>query len=66
MLGQEDTVDGQRQGGVHVKERGNAALPTDIVKVLKTQDENYIRTMRSAGLKVRQRYYASSNPYSRL
>jgi U3 small nucleolar RNA-associated protein 11 len=24
----------------------------DIVKVLKTQDENYIRTMRTAGLKV--------------
>ncbi|KZP25422.1 u3 small nucleolar RNA-associated protein 11 [Athelia psychrophila] len=39
------------QGGVHIKERGNAALPVDIVKVLKTQDENYIRTMRTAGLK---------------
>jgi len=37
--------------GVHIKDRGNAALPTDIVKVLKTQDENYIRTMRAAGLK---------------
>ncbi|PBL00501.1 small-subunit processome [Armillaria gallica] len=39
------------KGGVHVKERGNVALPTDMVKVLKTQDENYIRTMRAAGLK---------------
>ncbi|KAF8898965.1 small-subunit processome [Infundibulicybe gibba] len=39
------------QGGVHVKDRGNVALPTDIVKVLKTQDENYVRTMRAAGLK---------------
>jgi len=37
---------------VHVKDRGNVALPIDIVKVLKTQDENYIRTMRLANLKV--------------
>jgi U3 small nucleolar RNA-associated protein 11 len=37
---------------VHIKDRGNVALPTDIVKVLKTQDENYIRTVRTAGLKV--------------
>ncbi|GLB35943.1 putative U3 small nucleolar RNA-associated protein 11 [Lyophyllum shimeji] len=37
--------------GVHIKNRGNVALPTDIVKVLKTQDENYVRTMRLAGLK---------------
>ncbi|CCL98117.1 uncharacterized protein FIBRA_00111 [Fibroporia radiculosa] len=39
------------QGGVHVQDRGNSALPVDIVKVLKTQDENYLRTMRTAGLK---------------
>ncbi|KAI0375131.1 small-subunit processome [Pilatotrama ljubarskyi] len=39
------------EGGVHVKDRGNQALPTDIVKVLKTQDENYLRTMRALGLK---------------
>ncbi|KAF9015591.1 small-subunit processome [Cyathus striatus] len=39
------------KGGVHVKERGNVALPTDVVKILKTQDENYVRTMRAAGLK---------------
>jgi U3 small nucleolar RNA-associated protein 11 len=38
---------------MHVKERGNEALPADVVKVLKTQDENYVRTMRSAGVKVR-------------
>ncbi|KAJ8521990.1 hypothetical protein ONZ45_g1380 [Pleurotus djamor] len=37
--------------GVHVKDRGNVALPTDIVKVLKTQDENYVRTARSSGKK---------------
>lgn len=38
---------------MHVQDRGNVALPVDIVKVLKTQDENYVRTMRAAGLKVR-------------
>ncbi|KAJ7751262.1 u3 small nucleolar RNA-associated protein 11 [Mycena maculata] len=39
------------KSGVHVAERGYTALPQDIVKVLKTQDENYVRTMRAAGLK---------------
>ncbi|KAJ6504393.1 small-subunit processome [Mycena vulgaris] len=39
------------KGGVHIADRGNVALPQDIVKVLKTQDENYVRTMRAAGLK---------------
>jgi U3 small nucleolar RNA-associated protein 11 len=38
--------------GVHTKDRGNASLPVDVVKVLKTQDENYLRTMRMAGRKV--------------
>ncbi|ESK98078.1 u3 small nucleolar rna-associated protein 11 [Moniliophthora roreri MCA 2997] len=37
--------------GVHVKDRGNVALPTDIIKVLKTQDENYVRTMRASNQK---------------
>lgn len=27
-------------------------MPEDLVKILKTQDENYVRTMRAAGLKV--------------
>lgn len=40
------------QGGVHMKDRGNVAIPTDMVRVLKTQDENYIRTMRASGMKV--------------
>ncbi|KAJ7161350.1 u3 small nucleolar RNA-associated protein 11 [Mycena crocata] len=39
------------KGGVHIAGRGNVALPQDMVKLLKTQDENYVRTMRSAGLK---------------
>ncbi|TFK56706.1 small-subunit processome [Heliocybe sulcata] len=44
-------IRGKTQAGVHIQDRGNVALPVDIVKVLKTQDENYIRTMRTAGLK---------------
>jgi hypothetical protein len=36
-----------------VQDRGNASLPVDMVKILKTQDENYVRTMRAEGLKVR-------------
>ncbi|KAJ7631183.1 u3 small nucleolar RNA-associated protein 11 [Roridomyces roridus] len=39
------------KGGVHIADRGNVALPTDMVKMLKTQDENYVRTMRASGLK---------------
>ena len=38
---------------MHVQDRGNVALPTDIVKVLKSQDANYIRTMRTTNAKVR-------------
>ncbi|KAL1708342.1 small-subunit processome [Schizophyllum commune] len=37
--------------GVHLKDRGNTSLPVDFVKVLKTQDENYVRTMRASNLK---------------
>ena len=40
------------QNGVHIQSRANSALPTDFVKVLKTQDENYVRTIRASGLKV--------------
>lgn len=36
---------------MHIQDRGNVALPEDMVKILKTQDENYIRTLRSAGMK---------------
>lgn len=50
-------------GGVHIKDRGNEALPVDIVKVLKTQDENYVRTMRAAGQKVCRRHsFQTPNP----
>ncbi|KAK4057834.1 hypothetical protein OIO90_001053 [Microbotryomycetes sp. JL221] len=33
--------------GVHVQTRGNEPLPTDLVKVLKTQDAGYIRTQQA-------------------
>ncbi|KIY63035.1 small-subunit processome [Cylindrobasidium torrendii FP15055 ss-10] len=39
------------KAGVHVQDRGNVALPTDMVRLLKTQDENYVRTQRAAGQK---------------
>ncbi|KAI0347675.1 u3 small nucleolar RNA-associated protein 11 [Trametopsis cervina] len=44
-------VRGKTEGGVHVQERGNVALPIDMVKVLKSQDSNYIRTMRTTNSK---------------
>ncbi|PSS29580.1 hypothetical protein PHLCEN_2v2728 [Hermanssonia centrifuga] len=44
-------VNEKTERGVHVQDRGNVALPVDVVKVLKSQDENYMRTMRTAGLK---------------
>ncbi|KAG1784187.1 small-subunit processome [Suillus placidus] len=37
--------------GVHVKDRGNVSMPMDMVKLLKTQDEGYVRTMRANGIK---------------
>jgi U3 small nucleolar RNA-associated protein 11 len=39
-------------GGVHQGDRGNVSLPVDMVKVLKTQDENYVRTMKATNMKV--------------
>jgi hypothetical protein len=47
-----------------VQDRGNASLPVDMVKILKTQDENYVRTMRAAGLKVRSVCWPSSSAAS--
>ena len=40
------------QQGVHIQDRGNVAMPVDMVKILKTQDENYVRTMRNSNAKV--------------
>ena len=50
-MGRERTV-----GGVHVKEREGAGeggkMPVDVVRVLKSQDGGWVRTVRAAGLKV--------------
>ena len=32
-------------------------MPVDMVKVLKTQDENYVRTMRNSNAKVGNNYH---------
>lgn len=40
------------QGGVHVQDRGNEALPPDLVKLLKTQDIKYLQTQRAMEQKV--------------
>ena len=39
--------------GVHVQDRGNTPMPMDMVKLLKSQDEGYVRTIKTVGLKVR-------------
>jgi len=44
-------VNQRTEGGVHVQNRGNVSLPVDMVKILKSQDENYVRTMRNANMK---------------
>ncbi|KZT57875.1 small-subunit processome [Calocera cornea HHB12733] len=44
-------IKGRTEGGVHVQDRGNEALPVDVAKVLKSQDANYIRTQKAANLR---------------
>ena len=44
--------------GVRLGDRGNRALSMDVVKLLKTQDMNYIRTMRQQVRKERERLEA--------
>ncbi|GJJ09774.1 hypothetical protein Clacol_003998 [Clathrus columnatus] len=44
-------IKSRTQGGVHTTDRGNAVLPLDFVKILKTQDENYVRAVRQTNLK---------------
>ncbi|RSH83567.1 uncharacterized protein EHS24_007255 [Apiotrichum porosum] len=36
-------VKGKTKGGIHIQDRGNEALSTDVVKLLKTQDLGYIK-----------------------
>ncbi|PVG01995.1 small-subunit processome [Serendipita vermifera] len=44
-------VNNQTKGGVHFQDRGNVPLPVDIVNILKSQDEGYLRTAKTANLK---------------
>ncbi|CAH7675478.1 Utp11 protein-domain-containing protein [Phakopsora pachyrhizi] len=38
--------------GIHLKSRGNRALENDLVKILKTQDFNYVKTCRAIEEKI--------------
>lgn len=44
-----------RNGGIKVADRGNKALSDGVVKLLKTQDAGYLRTMASKSRKERER-----------
>lgn len=46
-------VKGQTQNGRAIGDRGNEALSTDIVKILKTQDAGYVRVVIAKDEKVR-------------
>ncbi len=45
-------VKGKTKGGVAAADRGNEALSTDLVKVLKTQDLGYVRVQIAKDEKV--------------
>ncbi|KAG8858802.1 hypothetical protein FRB91_009303 [Serendipita sp. 411] len=44
-------VNQRTKNGVHYRDRGNTSLPVDLVKILKSQDEGYLRTIRTKNLK---------------
>ncbi|KAL7004775.1 hypothetical protein EMMF5_005690 [Cystobasidiomycetes sp. EMM_F5] len=48
-------VRGKTEKGVHIQDRGNVAMPTDVVKLLKTQDAGYVRTLLATEEKLIQR-----------
>lgn len=45
-------INSRTKKGVHMQSRGNETLDVDLVKVLKTQDAGYVRTVLSAEVKV--------------
>ncbi|KAG9053744.1 hypothetical protein FS842_007278 [Serendipita sp. 407] len=47
-------VNQRTKNGVHYRDRGNTSLPVDLVKILKSQDEGYLRTIRTKNLKVKR------------
>lgn len=53
-------INSRTKKGVHMQSRGNETLDVDLVKVLKTQDAGYVRTVLSSEVKV-----SSSPPVER-
>lgn len=45
-------VNSRTKKGIHVQDRGNEAMPVDVVKLLKTQDAGYVRTLLNTEEKV--------------
>lgn len=45
-------ISSKTKNGIHIQSRGNEAMPVDIVKLLKTQDAGYVRTLVSTEEKV--------------
>lgn len=45
-------VKGQTKNGMAIGERGNEALSTDVVKILKSQDAGYVRVQIAKDEKV--------------
>jgi U3 small nucleolar RNA-associated protein 11 len=45
-------IKSKTKGGIHIQDRGNAPMPVDVVKLLKTQDAGYVRTLVSTEEKV--------------
>lgn len=45
-------VNSRTKKGVHIQDRGNQAMPVDVVKLLKTQDAGYVRTLINTEEKV--------------
>ncbi|MBW0524435.1 hypothetical protein O181_064150 [Austropuccinia psidii MF-1] len=42
-----EMINSRTENGVHIKNNGNHSLDTDLVKLLKTQDFNYIKTFKT-------------------
>lgn len=52
-------VNKKTKNGVHIQSRGNEPLPVDLVKVLKSQDAGYVRTLLTMERSVRPLLYSS-------
>ncbi|KAI8855301.1 small-subunit processome [Chytridium lagenaria] len=54
-------INSKTKDGVHVKSGTRDSYDHDYLKLLKTQDQNYINYHRSINIKARRRYYVISN-----